>query len=179
MGLDLAIQNFIESFRTPFLTKFFETITLFGSAPIIIAISTFVFAILLLKNKKHTAILFAYLTIVDALITFIIKNVVHRSRPDILERLITQDGYSLPSGHSSSSILLYGAIVVLMLSTAKQPPAPSHSFIRPLTITLTILWILFIGISRIYLGVHYPTDVVIGYAIGGMLLTIFIKRREK
>ena len=171
--LDESILDLLEKFRTPLLTKFFEMVTFFGSAPVITGISLIVVSILMLRRKKYTASLFAYLTVCDALITFIIKNAVHRTRPDPLERLISETGYSLPSGHSSSSMFLYAAIAVLIL-----PLIPTRTG-RILVSILAALWILLIGTSRTYLGVHYPTDVLAGYAIGAILLAIFIHKKPK
>ncbi|MFA7278336.1 MAG: hypothetical protein WC101_05145, partial [Candidatus Gracilibacteria bacterium] len=106
MSFDESTLDFIEKFRTPMLTKIFQGITFFGSAPVIIVMSFIVIAILLQNKKRIAALWFTYFTVVDALITFIIKNLTQRNRPDPLERLIQQNDFSLPSGHSSSSIFL-------------------------------------------------------------------------
>lgn len=171
--LDGSILDFLGTFRTPWLTSFFEAMTFFGSTLVITAISLAVASVLMIHRKKTTAVLFGYLTICDALITFIIKNAIHRTRPDPLERLIVETGYSLPSGHSSSSIFLYGAIAILVV-----PLIPSRLG-QILVSVLVVIWILLIGVSRTYLGVHYPTDVLAGYALGALLLVIFIQRKPK
>lgn len=173
MNFDESTLDFIEKFRTPILTKIFQAITFFGSAPVIIVISFMVIALLLRNQKRIAALWFTYFTIVDALITFIIKNLTQRNRPDPLERLIQQNDFSLPSGHSSSSIFLYGAILVLIL------PHISSKSTRIMLIAITACWILLIGFSRMYLGVHYPTDVMAGYLLGGTLLAMYSYRVYK
>lgn len=173
MQLDQSILDIIETWRTPFATNVFEGITFFGSAPVITGISLIVMSIVMIHHRKRTGVLFAYLTVCDALITFILKNFFHRTRPDPLEQLIQETGYSLPSGHSSSSMFLYGAIAVLVV-----PLIPSRAG-RIIVSILTALWILLIGTSRIYLGVHYPSDVFAGYMIGAILLAIFAWKKPK
>lgn len=169
MTIDESILDLLEKFRTPLLTSFFKGITFFGSAPLVIAISIGVTLLLVVKKRNWTAIAFSCLTIIDALLTYIIKNLTERSRPDVLERLARETSYSLPSGHSSSSILLYGAILALTL-----PYVRSRGSRFALT-CLTTLWILLIGLSRMYLGVHYPTDVLLGFLLGAVMLIIFLK----
>lgn len=173
MSFDESTLDFIEKFRTPMLTKIFQGITFFGSAPVIIVMSFIVIAILLQNKKRIAALWFTYFTVVDVLITFIIKNLTQRNRPDPLERLIQQNDFSLPSGHSSSSIFLYGVMLVLMLPYISSKP------LRVILTIVTALWILLIGFSRMYLGVHYPTDVAAGYLLGGTLLAIYFHRIHK
>lgn len=170
MIFDDTILDLLEKLRTPFLTDIFRGITFFGSAPVIVALSIGVVLILTMKKRGWTAIIFSYLTTVDFLLTYIIKNLTERSRPDVLERLARETTYSLPSGHSSGSIFLYGAILALIL-----PYVRSRGSRFALT-CLTALWILLIGLSRIYLGVHYLSDVLLGLLIGAVILVIFLKK---
>lgn len=172
MTIDQSILDAIAAFRTPLFTQIFQIITYFGSAPVIIVISLIVTILLFHIREKRMGILFAYLTICDALITFIVKNLTHRLRPDPLEQLIEVTGFSLPSGHSSSSIFLYGAVAIMFM-----PYAPSRR-IKFLLAMLTSVLIMLVGLSRIYLGVHYPTDVLAGYLVGAILLGIFILKKS-
>ena len=95
-----------------------------------------------------------------------------RPRPDHL-RLIKQGGYSFPSGHSMIAICVYGTLIYLVHRKVKN-----RKIKVALEILLTII-ILLIGISRIYVGVHYPSDVITGYLISIIILIINISILEK
>lgn len=95
----------------------------------------------------------------------VLKAIFHRERPT-LHRLIEQSGYSFPSGHSMESFIFYGMICMLLFVFFKNTRT------RALLLLLTALIILSIGVSRIYLGVHYPSDVLAGYCAGGAWLIV-------
>jgi undecaprenyl-diphosphatase len=96
-----------------------------------------------------------------------LKLVFHRARPD-LHRLIEIGGYSFPSGHATNAFALYGILTFLLW----RHISPQSG--RILLIFISALMILMIGISRIYLGVHYPSDVIAGYFISGFWLMMAI-----
>lgn len=93
--------------------------------------------------------------------TLLIKSIVMRFRPDMMP-LIAETGYSFPSGHSVTAVCFYGYLAFLYWAYGKSP------VMRRVGIIGAVLMILGIGISRIYLGVHFPTDVIGGY-IGGLM----------
>lgn len=97
------------------------------------------------------------------LLNQVLKFIFRRSRP-LVETLVEQGGFSFPSGHSMGSLICYGGILFLVLRKIKRP-----SFRNGL-ILFGIFLILFIGISRIYVGVHYPTDVIGGFSVGAAWL---------
>jgi undecaprenyl-diphosphatase len=109
--------------------------------------------------------------ITSSLLNKLFKGIFHRQRPDIY-RLVDITGFSFPSGHSMVSICFYGFIVYLLWvkvqSTWKYP-----------LIILLILLVLCIGTSRIYLGVHYASDVLGGFSIGLAWLTVYISIIKK
>ena len=124
----------------------------------------------ILKNKKQT--LFVGINLISsATINTILKMIFQRERP--LEMIINETGYSYPSGHSFVSIAFYGFILYLILTKTNKK---SQKYI--ITSLLSFL-ILTIGISRIYLGVHYPSDVIGGFTGGLIYLLIYIKIYRK
>lgn len=168
LGFDTFVLSALEAIRTTQLTGVFVSVTLFGSK-ITIAILTLVCSIWLYrKGEYRLALLCILFNTINGLVTWILKLLIHRPRPDTVESLIEASGFSLPSGHASSSLLFYGMIAFLLLRTLRSPQA------RFALILSTVLFILCIGVSRLYLGVHYPTDVLIGFAIGGLMLCLFI-----
>ena len=102
----------------------------------------------------------------SALLNHIFKKIVQRPRPTGY-RLIEEDGYSFPSGHSMISAAFYGFFIYLIFKNVK------NKYLKWGSISLLSLLICLIGISRIYLGVHYTSDVMAGFVISISYLVIF------
>ena len=150
--------------RTPLLTKIFLIITNLGSPYVLIVLTLLSF---LLKNKKISFIITANLgliTIINQVLKFIIK----RPRPSDLF-LIVETGYSFPSGHSMVSLSFYGLLIYFIYKYFKNKK------LKISLITLLSLIIVLIGISRVYLGVHFVSDVISGFLLSLSYLIIFIK----
>ena len=101
------------------------------------------------------------------LINQLLKHIIRRPRPNIL-RLVEESGYSFPSGHSMVSMTFYGIIIYLVYKNVND------KYLKWLLITLLSLLILAIGFSRVYVGVHYFTDVVGGFLLGLAYLVIYV-----
>lgn len=163
--LDNTVYNFITQTMNTNLTGIMIFASFLGSAITVIVLSLgFIF---LLKNKKDAKYITTNLVLVF-LLNRILKLIVARERPSVL-RLVSEEGYSFPSGHSMVSMGFYGFLIYLSYKNIK-----SKKIKIPLIIFLSML-ILLIGISRIYLGVHYATDVIGGFIIGIVYLFIYIK----
>lgn len=164
IALDTIIYTIVvQKMRTDILTIFFKSITHLGGAYILIGIS--ILAIILSKNKKILLTIPINLALATSLNVFL-KNIVQRPRPEGY-RLVDETGYSFPSGHSMISAAFYGLLIYLIWKNVK------NKILRnTLCITLSVLIIL-IGLSRIYLGVHYASDVIGGFVISIAYLTVF------
>lgn len=103
----------------------------------------------------------------EALLNFLLKSLFERSRPDVFQ-LVEAAGYSFPSGHAMVSLCLYGMIAFLLARHIANWRG------RLTVVVLAATLVAAIGVSRVYLGVHYPTDVIAGYFAGGMWLTFSI-----
>ena len=163
---DLNIYNFIFSFQSTGFTLFMRVISSLASATVII--TTLICILVLFKNKK-VFYNFAGIALISKIINVIIKNTVKRPRPDVLFRLSFESGYSFPSAHTMVATCFYGFIIYLILNQVKNKKIKNIS-----TLLLSLL-IFLIGISRIYLGVHYVTDVIAGFIFGIIVLVLFIK----
>lgn len=152
---DTTIYNFIMKIRSDFFDTYFTYITKFGNTLFIVV---FVSIFMLLYRKKE-GLLLAVSAFDSAFLTLVLKQIFLRSRPENL-RLIEQGGYSFPSGHAMISVCVYGYLLYLVLTKIKD------KLLRRCLTCLLVLLILSIGISRIYVGVHYPTDVIAGYLLG-------------
>ncbi len=96
-----------------------------------------------------------------------LKALIARARPDLLDPIVVERGFSFPSGHSALGMVAYGVLAVLV-SRSRLPLAARRIVIVALA-TLIVL----IGLSRIWLGVHYPTDVLAGWAAGGVIVLAY------
>jgi len=162
--LDSIFYNLVvQNMRAPTLTTILIIITNLGSA--ITLISLTILSIILIKNKK-IGLCISLNLIISTLLNVILKNIVQRPRPEGY-RLIDESGYSFPSGHSMVNTAFYGLLIYLVLRNVK------NSKLKYTLVTLISLLIIGIGFSRIYLGVHYASDVLAGFLISIAYLVVF------
>ena len=169
---DKAIMEYIHSNTTLVGVKIMKIVTYFGSVYFLLPIS-FILLILMFKTKNRKGIILLLLSTLGVYgLNFLVKNIFMRTRP--LEYfLIEEKGYSFPSGHSMISMSFYTAMTYLILKSI------SNSNIKIILWILNFLIIGAIGFSRIYLGVHWPTDVLTGFMLGLLLTYVWIKLVEK
>ena len=163
---DDKITDYIISFRSPALTDYFTFITriggLYGYIGVVI-LSAFV-SFVIFKKWKYMAQITLVLAL-SALSNLVLKRFINRSRPDI-EHLVTVETLSYPSGHAMAAMAFYGFLIYLFYKF-KMLKIIKYSVIFLLTIL-----IFSIGLSRIYLGVHFPSDIAGGF-IAGAIWVIF------
>ncbi len=123
--------------------------------------------LLLICRKFKVAILYCISIPFTEYLYSIIKGIIQRPRPPIELRFLDVGYYSFPSGHSTLSMITYGLLIYFVLKYVK------NKLIKTTLITLLGLLIIFIGISRIWLGVHFPTDVIGGFSLGICIICIF------
>lgn len=153
---DLAAIHFIQGFESKQLTSVMKFFTQLGSFSSVMMIFLLVLVILGLYKSKVKMLIFGVVVLGTPLINEMLKLAFQRSRPH-LHRLIEIGGYSFPSGHSMNAASVYGVLVYLLW---KHVPGKVG---RTVLLSISCLFILMIGVSRIYLGVHYPSDVIAGY----------------
>jgi membrane-associated phospholipid phosphatase len=165
---DLRIINLISQFRTPRISQFMLFITYLAKGEIIIVavISSLIILFLLRKWSYFRSLLI--FVIGGELFVWIIKNIVDRPRPPLTEALVTETSYSFPSGHSFIAIAFYGLITFFLFETFKR------KYLKILTLILGLILIALIGASRIYLGAHWPSDVLASFTSGLAWLSIVI-----
>ena len=165
IGYEIISKFLISDFVTP-IAKF---ITNFGGAIFLIVLTIVLFIVI--KNKKIGVSIFSNLVIVTIL-NQLLKGILQRPRPTEY-RIIEETGYSFPSGHSMISMAFYGYLIYLIYKYVK------NKYIKWISIVVLSLLIYTIGISRIYLGVHYTSDVLGGFLISISYLVIFISAVNK
>ncbi len=168
-SIDESLYNLIIHLMSSNVTAIMIFVSYLGSAVTLITLTIGFFIIL--KNKRDSKYISLNLVLVF-LLNRILKLIIGRQRPTVL-RLVLEDGYSFPSGHSMVSMGFYGFLIYLIYINIKNKK------VKYLSIAFLSFLILFIGISRIYLGVHYATDVIGGFIIALLYLIIFIKYMYK
>ena len=165
IGYEIISKFLISDFVTP-IAKF---ITNFGGAIFLIVLTIVLFIVI--KNKKIGVSIFSNLVIVTIL-NQLLKGILQRPRPTEY-RIIEERRYSFPSGHSMISMAFYGYLIYLIYKYVK------NKYIKWISIVVLSLLICTIGISRIYLGVHYTSDGLGGFLISISYLVIFISAVNK
>lgn len=157
---DDAVTDYIVSFRTPALTHFFQVITDMGDLYGYMIATALIAIVVIVKFRNWQIIVqLMAVTILAALSNLALKRVINRARPEI-EHLVVVKSLSYPSGHSMSAMAFYGFLIYLTFRI-KMP-----RWLRWLLCLVFLFLILAIGLSRIYLGVHFPSDVLGGFTAG-------------
>ena len=159
IGYKIISTFLISDFTTP-IAKF---ITNFGGAIFLIILTITLF--ILIKNKKIGLSIILNLIVITGL-NQILKYILQRPRPTEY-RLIEETGFSFPSGHSMVSMAFYGYLIYLIYKYVK------NKYLKWISIVLLSILICSIGISRIYLGVHYTSDVLGGFLISLSYLIVY------
>lgn len=149
---DSVVYNFLVNNRNGALNNFFKIITQFGSALVLIIIT--ILCVIFIRDKKYKILVPANLVTI-AIINIVLKNFFLRPRPNEL-RLIEETGYSFPSGHAMASTAFYGLIIYIVHEKVE------NKILRNTICIMLGLLILLISVSRIYVGVHYTSDVIAG-----------------
>jgi membrane protein DedA with SNARE-associated domain/membrane-associated phospholipid phosphatase len=169
---DKAIAAYLHSSATPALTMFFLAVTALGSIETVAAVGTIVAVIL--AWRRQWLFLWTWLAGVggSALLDRLLKTIFARPRPLFEHPLLIETSYSFPSGHAMESLVLYGMLAYFAVLKLESWRA------RTAVVFGTALLVLLIGLSRMYLGVHYLSDVLAGYAAGGVWLSALVTGAE-
>jgi len=135
-------------------------LTALGSVTLVVLISTIALCVLLLLKDRMGALQLVAASVGAGILTTSIKNYIDRPRPEVVTQLIQVSGLSYPSGHSLAAASLYLTVAILVCRHLQR----TQHQIAILAMTAGI--ILLVGTSRIYLGVHYPSDVASGISLG-------------
>ncbi len=157
---DKAIIEAVDKIRTPWLTGTAVDITALGSVTVVVLFSALALVVLLALRDRLGALQLLAASAGAAILTTVAKNLIDRARPEEAQRLLIVSGFSYPSGHSVSTAALYLTIAILAGRHVPQAGARAAIFLALLAVPILV------GASRVYLGVHYATDVVSGILLG-------------
>jgi len=165
---DLKIFDLIKAHTNERNTKLMSFFTFFGTHKFFIPANIFlIFYFLLIRKRSWFSIRVATIALSSLGLMFLLKYLFHRKRP--LYPLETAKGLSFPSGHAIMSVTFYGLLIYIIAQTIKDKPL-KWSLIISLCIFVQL-----IGFSRVYLRVHYASDVAVGYITGFLWLQISLK----
>ncbi|WP_066048894.1 phosphatase PAP2 family protein [Robertmurraya korlensis] len=168
VSFDNIIISSIQGVEAPWLTGIMRFFTFIGDTiPVIILSLISLFLLYKVLNHRAELILFIAVILGANILFLTLKMVFQRARPD-LHRLAEASNYSFPSGHATMAFALYGVLTFILWRHINT------SFKRTIHILISLVVILSIGVSRIYLGVHYPSDILAGYFISAFWLMLAI-----
>ena len=166
---DDAVYSLIAGNITEEKTRFFQFITNMASTQCIVLLC--LASLIFIKNIK-TGILISVNSINSVIINSIFKRIIRRERPIVLH-LIEETGFSFPSGHSMAAMSFYGFLIYLIAKSN------FNKYTKIIYISLLSTIIILVGISRIYLGVHYASDIIGGYLTSIIYMFIYIFTVDK
>jgi undecaprenyl-diphosphatase len=168
---DQVIIQYVTNIRNDTLTEIMKFITFLGSQTILTILLIGSLIWLIVKRKNYWGAIFYLIAVAGGgLLNLGLKHWFGRIRPE--DSLVVEQGFSYPSGHAMGSLIYYGFLAYLVLRSQRGNP------LKILLGSSFIAITLFIGFSRIYLGVHYPSDVLAGFSAGIVWLLLCIAGRE-
>jgi undecaprenyl-diphosphatase len=172
-AFDDATRAAVHAWASPSLTVFMQIISFMGSTEFLFGATTVATFLMFRSKWKKEAILFPITMIGAGLLNTTLKLSFQRARPVPFFDLLAPRSYSFPSGHALASFCFYGVLAAMLATRIKNQKW------RAVFWTSAVLIILLIGLSRIYLGVHYTTDVLAGYAAALIWVVVvnFVEQR--
>jgi undecaprenyl-diphosphatase len=158
MAFDGAVRSFVQQLASPDLTSAMRIVTMLGSTQTLVALGLCAGILFVAAGWRRDLVLFAVTMAGAAALNAALKLSFGRARPEAFFDTPLPTSYSFPSGHALLSLCFYGALAVAVTPHLRRPAA------RGAVWASAGLLAALIGFSRIYLGVHYPSDVVAGYA---------------
>jgi undecaprenyl-diphosphatase len=158
-SFDRSVRNKIHSWATPIVTRAMRGVTELGAPFFLVPLGAVFVWRLYAAGRPRAAVLFAIAALGAEACDQALKYSFQRPRPEVFFGMMQPLTYSFPSGHSVESCCFYGALAAILSVAAPSRPRKAVIWFVAAALTLAI------GFSRVYLGVHYPTDVVGGYAV--------------
>ena len=172
-AFDAFVRDGVHSFNTPLLTQLAVFFSFVGDWPFLTVLGVVIFVFLLYIKWKREALIFLITNAGELVLNVSLKAFYQRPRPEALVDYALPPSYSFPSGPALGSFCFFGMLAWIMAANVKTTGN------RMIIFFSAALFVIAIGLSRIYLGVHYPSDVVAGYVVGGVwTLTVIFSDRS-
>lgn len=167
-AIDRRILNLIATIRTPTLDEVMYAVSYLGNARTVVVLLAAALIMTLLARRWLDAILLMLAPAAAELFMALLKLLVHRPRPPLEDARIVDSGFSFPSGHATLAATFYGTVAFLLILRARP------EWLKALIGVVAAIIVFAIGVSRVYLGVHYSTDVLAGWALGTFWLVVVV-----
>jgi undecaprenyl-diphosphatase len=164
LAFDYAVRDAVHRAASPLLTAAMRWLTCLGAEVVLVPLGAVVAAGLVRARRHRAAILFAATLLGADASSELLKVVFHRARPAAFFGVVAPDSYAFPSGHSLAAMCFYGLLAALVAPRCRTAPGRAALCLAAAAIVAVV------GFSRIYLGVHYPTDVLGGYTLAAVWL---------
>lgn len=165
---DAAIGDAVRSPELAGLLAPLRGVTELGSTWVVTGVAVLLLVGGSLAGRPRDAFLGALCIGLGAAAVEIVKLIVARARPELLESILVESGYAFPSGHTTDATIAYGIVAVVVGRTSLARPA------RVAIQVLLVVVIGLVGLSRVWLGVHHPTDVLAGWAAGAAAVSVYV-----
>ncbi len=165
LAFDAAIRSYVHTFASPGLTEVMRVLSDIGNITAVLVTTAIACAALWLRHRRAGAVLMAVTVGGAAILMSALKLLFHRARPEPYFGIPMPADYSFPSGHSLVAFCFYGVLAAMISTELTRRPA------RVAVWFAAALMAFGIGLSRIYLGVHYPSDVLGGYLAGAVWIS--------
>jgi undecaprenyl-diphosphatase len=166
-GFDTTAMAFVRSepLRDPL--AFLRVVTEAGSTSAVMILAAASLLVGLAIGPWRHGVIAAVVVGLASLGNGLLKAAIARERPDLIDAIVSEAGYSFPSGHSALGMVGWGILAVLV-SRTRLPRAVRMALVAGMAVMVVL-----IGTSRVYLGVHYPTDVIAGWTLGGVIVLLY------
>lgn len=164
LGFDRAVMLWVHEYETPGVTTTMSAVTELGGLAAVPIFAVICAGLLWWRGRRRDAALLAAAVIGSALLNTALKAVFQRARPDFWEHLVVEDSFSFPSGHAMASMSFAAALIVIAWRTRWRWPA----------VVAGLLYVAVVGLSRVYLGVHFPSDILAGWCVAIVWVTIVV-----
>lgn len=158
--VDHRVANLFQMLRTPGADRIMLDATYIGSGRSVGTLSAAAVIVALVLRRRRDALIVVASLAAGAAFFAAVKLIVRRPRPPLYDARIVQSGFSFPSGHATMAAVFYATLAVILVTALRS------NWLRTIVILVASTMIVWIGLSRIYLGVHYPSDVLAGWAAG-------------
>lgn len=168
LPLDESIVRGVRAMSFPILTSFFRGVTAFGGVPGVTLLTTVLVLALWWRGRTDSAVVSAVLVLGGTGLNSVMKSLVGRSRPPVADALIAQpSSTSFPSGHTMASLCFAAAL--WYVSGARGVKPRTRLAVR----TICVAYVVSVALSRVYLGMHWPSDVLAGWLLGACWIASF------
>jgi membrane-associated phospholipid phosphatase len=165
-NFDTSFLLWLHQFANPAFDAIALTITNLGNQNTVVSVFLVTLLILWWRGYRQEAKIFGLACLGGVVLNTQLKLFFSKPRPQLWQQLITETSFSFPSGHALGSLVLYGCIAYLLAT--RYPQSARIIYL------ITVIVVIAIGASRLYLGVHWPTDIIAGYGVGFLWLMMCI-----